>query len=79
MTSMVLNQFPIPDEAKLKKVLKGAMVEVLEERRDLVRDTLAEAVEDLGMIQAIKEGSHSARVSRSAHFRILRKRGLRNS
>ncbi|MBI4479018.1 MAG: hypothetical protein HY651_03245 [Acidobacteria bacterium] len=62
------------DEAKLKKLLKAAMVEVLEERRDLVRDALAEAVEDLGMIQAIKEGSHSARVSRNEVFRILRKR-----
>ena len=50
------------------------MVEVLEERRDLVRDALAEAVEDLGMVQAIKEGSRSAPIGRDAVFRILRKR-----
>lgn len=64
----------ITDETKLKKLLKAAVVEVLEERRDLVRDALAEAVEDLGMIQAIKEGSRSAPIQRDKVFRILRKR-----
>ena len=42
------------DETRLKKLLKAAVVEVLEERRDLVRDALAEAVEDMGMVKAIK-------------------------
>ena len=64
----------ITDEAKLKKLLKAAVVEVLEERRDLVRDALAEAVEDLGMLRAIKEGSRSAVISREEVFQILRKR-----
>ena len=64
----------ITEEAKLKELLKAAVIEVLEERRDLVRDALAEAVEDLGMVQAIKEGSRSALISRDEVFRILRKR-----
>ena len=64
----------ITDEAKLKKLLKAVVVEVLEERRDLVRDALAEAVEDLGMLRAIKEGSRSAVISREEVFQILRKR-----
>jgi len=67
----------ITDEPKLKMLLKAAVVEVLEERRDLIRDAVAEAVEDLGMIQAIKEGSRSASVSRDAVIRILRKRRSR--
>ena len=62
------------DEAKLKRLLKAAVVEVLEERRDLVRDALAEAVEDLGMVRAIQEGSRSPSISRDEVFRILRKR-----
>jgi len=74
MTFMALNGVRVTGEAKLKKLLKAAMVEVLEERTDLVRDALAEAIEDLGMVQAIKEGSRTAPVSRSAVFRILRKR-----
>lgn len=64
----------ITDEAKLKKLLKAALVEVLEERRDWVRDALAEAAEELGMIQAIKEGSRSVPIGRDEVFRILRKR-----
>ena len=35
----------ITDEATLKKVVKAAFVELLEERRDLVREALAEAVD----------------------------------
>ena len=64
----------ITDDPKLKMLLKAAVVEVLEERRDLIRDAVAEAVEDIGMVQAIKEGSRSAPISHDAVFRILRKR-----
>jgi len=61
------------DDAKLKKLLKAAVVEVLEEQPDLVREALAEAVEDLGMVRAIKEGLSSEPVSRAEVFKILRK------
>jgi len=61
------------DDAKLKKLLKAAVVEVLEEQPDLVREALAEAVEDLGMVRAIKEGLSSEPVSRDEVFKILRK------
>ncbi len=61
------------DETRLKKLLKAAVVEVLEERRDLVRDALAEAVEDMGMVKAIKMGSQSRTIDRTAIFKILRK------
>ena len=74
MTPTELRMVQITDEVQLKKLLKAAVVEVLEERRDLVRDALAEAVEDLGMIQAIQEGSRSAPIRRDTVFRILRKR-----
>ena len=66
---------PYPlDEAKLKQLLKAAVVEVLEERRDLVSEALADAVEDLGMVRAIAEGVRSESVTRDEVFRILRKR-----
>ena len=61
------------EETKLKKLLKAAMVEVLEERRDLVRDALADAVEDIGLIRAIEAGSRSKAINRAEVFRILRK------
>ena len=61
------------EEAKLKKLLKAAVVEVLEERRDLVRDALADAVEDMGLARAIEAGSRSKAISRAEVFKILQK------
>ena len=61
------------EETKLKKLLKAAMVEVLEERRDLVRDALAHAVEDFVLSRAIEAGSRSKAVNRAEVFKILRK------
>ena len=58
-------------DAKLKRLLKAAVVEVLEERPELVRDALAEAVEDIGMVRAIDAGSRSNEVSRTEIFKIL--------
>jgi hypothetical protein len=63
-----------PSEIRLKKLLKEAFVEVLKERKDLVRDALAEAAEDLGMINAMRQGERTPLVSRSEVFRGLRKR-----
>lgn len=60
-------------ETKLKTLLKAAIVEVLEERRDLVQDALADAVEDIALARAIKAGSRSKAVSREEIFKILRK------
>ena len=65
---------PLTDEeTKLKRLLKAAVVEVLEERRDLVRDALADAVEDIGLVRAIEAGSQSKAATRVEVFRILRK------
>ena len=60
-------------ETKLKKLVKAAFVEVLEERRDLVRDAFADAVEDIGLVRAIEAGSRSKTISRAELFKILRK------
>jgi hypothetical protein len=44
------------DEAKLKELLKSALVEVLEERRELVKEIFEEAIEEIALTRAIKEG-----------------------
>ncbi len=59
------------DDSRMKNLVKTALIEVLEERRDLVRDLLEEALEDIGMVQAIREGEQSLPVERSEVFRIL--------
>ncbi len=63
---------PTSDDAK--KLLKAAVVEVLEERRDLVSDAVAEVVEDIAMVRAIREGALSENISREEVFRALRAR-----
>ncbi|MEX2302268.1 MAG: hypothetical protein WD733_15110 [Bryobacterales bacterium] len=60
------------EETKLKKLLKAAVVEVLDERRDLVRDALVEAVEDIGLAGAIQAGSRSKTIGRAEVFKLLR-------
>jgi hypothetical protein len=59
------------DEGKLKDLLKAALVEALEENRDLVRDIVEEAMEDLALARAIEQGLGSTPVSRDEVFTIL--------
>ncbi len=59
------------DETKLKDALKAAIVEVLEERKDLVREVLEEALEDIALAHAIEEGEQSEFVSRDEVFKAL--------
>ena len=62
---------PAIDENQLTEVLKTALVEVLEERSDLLRDVMAEIIEDVALARAIQEGEESEPVSREEIFRIL--------
>ena len=47
------------------------MVEVLEERHDLLREALQESLEDLAMFRAIRDGEKSRLVSRKKIFQRL--------
>ena len=58
-------------EDRLKEVLKAAVVEVLEERGDLVREIVEEALEDLALAHAIEEGEGSEVVGRDHVFSLL--------
>ena len=59
------------DEGKLKVLLKQALVEVLEERAELIRDLLSEAVEDIALVKAIKEGEGSTIVGKVEVLKAL--------
>ncbi len=61
----------VMSEKKLKALLKAAVIEALEERRDLVRDIVDEAIEDLAMVRAIDEGAESGTIDASEVYRIL--------
>ena len=44
------------EERRMKTLVKDAVVEVLKERHDLLRDALQETLEDLGLLKAIQAG-----------------------
>ena len=52
------------EQRQLKTLLKDAVVEVLKERHDLLRDALQESIEDLAMLKAIQAGEKTRIVSR---------------
>lgn len=59
------------DEQRVKELCKQAVLEVFREQKDLFYDLLAEVIEDLALVNAIKEGEATDSVSRSEVFRIL--------
>lgn len=61
----------LTDEERLKQVVKSALVEVLEERKDLVREVIEEALEDAALARAIDEGDRTGIVNREEILRTL--------
>ena len=59
------------DEARVKELLKQAVLEVLEERRDLIYDVLAEVMEDFALARAIQEGESTESVTREEVLQTL--------
>ena len=52
-------------------MLKAAVVEALHEHRDLVKDIVEEAMEEIALTRAIDEGLRSESVPRDAVLAIL--------
>jgi hypothetical protein len=59
------------EERRLKGLLKSAVAEVLEERRDLLLEAMRETFEDVAMIRAIQGGEKSRLVTRKKIFQHL--------
>ena len=61
----------IVDKNQLKEVFKQAFAELLQEQRDLLYDVFTEVLEDIALVNAIKEGEETEMVSRKQVFEIL--------
>lgn len=59
------------DEGRLKQVFKEALIETLEERKGVFHDMIVEAIEDIALSHAIREGEKSETVNRKDIFNIL--------
>lgn len=64
----------LAERNELKGLLKESLLEILEERRDLFYDLIAEVFEDMAMVKAIREGEHTPSVPREEIFAILKGR-----
>ena len=53
------------DRDSIKALFKEVVIEVLQERRDLLEDAVVEAIEDIGMLRAIQEADLSDNVDAS--------------
>jgi len=63
----------LDNEEQLKEVFKTAIIEVLQERKELVRELLEEIFEDIAFSKAIAEGEETPLVSRDKIFELLEK------
>lgn len=66
---------PATDKEAIKQLLKEALAETLEERRDLLHDVFVEALEDVAMAEAIREGQRSELATRDEVFNLLEGNG----
>ncbi|BAY61535.1 hypothetical protein NIES22_16020 [Calothrix brevissima NIES-22] len=63
------------DEEKIKQLFKSALIEVIQEQKEVFSDLLAEIIEDIALEKAIKEGEDTELVSREEIFKILGNKG----
>ena len=59
------------DDIKIKNLFKQAMIEAIEEKKDVVHDLFMDAMEDIAMLRAIEEGETTDSVSKDEVFKIL--------
>jgi len=59
------------DDGRIKELFKQALIEAIEEKKEVVHDILMEVMEDIALVRAIEEGESSGRVDREEIFNIL--------
>jgi len=64
------------DETQIKELFKQALVELLQERKDLFYELVAEIVEDFALLRAIEEGEETETVGREKVFRFKARHSL---
>ena len=59
------------DDRKIKDLFKQAIIEAIQEKKELVHDLLFEVMEDIAMVRAIQDGEDSGPACRDGIFQIL--------
>ena len=61
------------EDEKFKELVKAALIDALEERRDLVKDIFVEVIEDMALGKAIAEGLGTDPIPRNEILALLEK------
>ncbi len=59
------------DEDKLKGLMKEALAEVFDDRKEMIYAMLSEVIEDIALARAIKEGESTESIDKQEIFSIL--------
>ena len=59
------------DEKRMKHLLKDALADAIEDKRDLFHELIVEAIEDIGLSRAIREGLNTKPITRRRIFKVL--------
>lgn len=59
------------EEVHLKSLLKEAILELMQERRDELEEIFAEVIEDLALARAIEEGKSTETISKAEVVQLL--------
>lgn len=59
------------DPVQLKKMIKAALIEVLEERKDLIQNAIEDSIEDLALAHAIEKGESTELIHRDEVLKII--------
>lgn len=59
------------DDQTLRGLLKEALIEVMQERPELLSAMFAEAMEEVGLAEAIRQGAQTVTVAKSAVLKAL--------
>ena len=62
----------ILDDRKIKVFFKQALIEVIEEKKEVVHDLLIEVMKDIAMVRAIQDGENFGQGIRDDIFQILK-------
>ena len=62
---------PLMDDDRIKKLFKEAILEALEEKRNLFQELITEALEDIALVRAIQEGENSGIANKQEVMKLL--------
>jgi hypothetical protein len=60
------------DENKLKEIFKTAILELIQDQKEVFSEIFTEIIKDIALANAIKEGENTESVSRETIFKILK-------